>query len=170
MARSEPQATPPAEINPLRAQMVEQLTAFNAQVSAVHQKFLAMQQQAMSRLLNLYESVAPGSEAGGASDAGVDQALAQPTAPPLPAPPEPPAQSAVEAPQIESRTVAAAGCQYANGSAACSAPGGNAKARGQAETDAHARGQAGTGQGAEDRAAVDDFRHSRKPARPQAQS
>ena len=78
MAQSEPQATPPAEINPIRAQMVNQLTSFNAQVSAAHQKFLAMQQQAMSRLLNLYESVAPGSEAGGASDAGVGQALAQP--------------------------------------------------------------------------------------------
>ena len=106
MAQSEPQTAPPAEVNPIRAQLVNQLTSFNAQVSAAHQKFLAMQQQAMSRLLNLYESVAPGSEAGGAPDGGVAQALAQPTAPPLPAPPQPPAQSAIEAPQIESQPIA----------------------------------------------------------------
>ncbi len=167
MAQSEPQAAPPAEVNPIRAQMVNQLTAFNAQVSAAHQKFLAMQQQAMSRLLNLYESVAPGSEAGGAPDAGVGQALAQPTAPPLPAPPQPPAQSAIEAPQIESQPIAPPVTSTPTVQPACAALGGNAKARGQAEADTQARAEPVKVQKIEPPLTISGT--VRRPARSQAQ-
>ncbi|MCP4211127.1 MAG: beta-ketoacyl synthase [Halieaceae bacterium] len=44
--------------DPARSQMVEQLTAFHAKVSAAHQQFLAQQERAMARLAALHDVAA----------------------------------------------------------------------------------------------------------------
>ncbi len=58
-----------SQSDPAGEQMVGHLTQFSAQVTAAHQKFLSMQQQAMSRLVNLYQSAIPGNEVGEAQPA-----------------------------------------------------------------------------------------------------